>query len=38
MLSSCTRCSGLNANAAFGRPIAIDTSIVHRRCPYSQQY
>jgi len=32
MLSSCARCSVLNTSAAFGRPIAIDTSIVHQRC------
>ncbi|GAC1508708.1 MAG: hypothetical protein NVS1B11_12170 [Terriglobales bacterium] len=30
MLSSCARCSGLNPNAAFGRPIAIGTSMCIR--------
>src|SRR6516165_10237927 len=36
--SSCSRRSASKTNAAFGRPIAIGTSIVHRRCPDSQQY
>jgi CheY-like chemotaxis protein len=38
MLSSCARCSGLNSNAAFGRPLAVDTSIVHQRRLFSLQY
>jgi hypothetical protein len=38
MLSSCARCSGLNTNAAFGRPLAIGTSIVHQRRLFSLQY
>lgn len=38
ILSSCARCSGLNTNAAFGRPIAIGTSIVHQRRLFSLQY
>jgi hypothetical protein len=37
-LSSCSRSSASKTNTAFGRPIAIATSIVHGRCPYSQQY
>src|SRR5262252_592045 len=36
--SNCSRCSAPNTNAAFGRPIAIGTSIVHKRCPCRQQY
>src|ERR1700688_1772067 len=36
--SSCSRCSGRKTKAAFGRPIAISTPILHWRCPYSQQY
>src|SRR5215472_6295984 len=36
--SNCSRCSAPNTNAAFGRPIAIGTSIVHKRCPSGQQY
>src|SRR3974390_2889367 len=36
--SSCSRSSASKTNAAFGRPIAIGTSIVHRRCLDSQQY
>ncbi len=38
MLSSCARCSGLNTNAAFSRPIAIGTSVVHQRRLLSLQY
>jgi hypothetical protein len=38
MLSSCARCSALNTNAAFGRPLAIGTSIVHQRRLFSLQY
>src|SRR6267154_2969177 len=38
MPSSCSRCSGRRTKAAFGRPIAIDTPILHWRCLYSQQY
>src|ERR1700689_4507927 len=37
-LSSCSRSSESKTNADLGRPIAIGTSIVHRRCLYSQQY
>ena len=37
-LSSCSRNSESKTNVALGRPIAIGTSIVHRRCIYSQQY
>jgi hypothetical protein len=37
-LSSCSRRSESKTNVAFGRPIAIGTSIVHRRCLYPQQY
>lgn len=36
--TGCARCSGLNTNAAFGRPIAIGTSIVHQRRLFSLQY
>src|SRR5262252_9939822 len=36
--SNCSPCSAPNTNAAFGRPIAIGTSIVHKRCPCRQQY
>jgi hypothetical protein len=36
--SSCSRCSGRNIKAAFGRPMAIDTPILHWKCLYSQQY
>lgn len=32
MLSSCSRCSQLSTNAAFGRPIAIGTPRVRPRC------
>src|SRR5262252_3433428 len=35
--SNCSPCSAPNTNAAFGRPIAIGTSIVHKRCPCRQQ-
>src|SRR5260370_20932068 len=38
MPSSCSRCSGRRTKAAFGRPISIDTPILHWRCLYSQQY
>jgi hypothetical protein len=38
MLSSCARCSGFNTNAAFGRPIAIGTFIVHQRRLFSLHY
>jgi len=38
MPSSCSRCSGRRTKAAFGRPIAIDTPILHWRYRYSQQY
>ena len=37
-LSSCSPCSASKTSTAFGRPIAIGTSIVHGRCPDSQQY
>jgi hypothetical protein len=36
-LSSRACCQGLNTNAAFGRPIAIGTSIVHKRHLFSVQ-
>src|ERR1700689_437770 len=36
--SSCSRSSESKTNADLGRPIAIGTSIVHRRCLYSEQY
>ena len=36
--SSSSRSSASKTNVAFGRPIAIGTSIVHRRCLHSQQY
>jgi hypothetical protein len=32
------RSSASKTNTAFGRPIAIGTSIVHGRCLYSEQY
>ena len=35
-LSSCSRNSESKINVALGRPIAIGTSIVHRRCIYLQ--
>src|SRR5258708_2667647 len=37
-LSSCSRCSGVKTKAAFGRPIAIGTPILHWRYLNSQQY
>src|ERR1700675_2542368 len=36
--SSCSRCSGVKIKAAFGRPIAIGTPILHWRYLNSQQY
>src|SRR6202050_2011273 len=36
--SSCSRSSESKTNADLGRHIAIGTSIVHRRCLYSEQY
>src|SRR5260370_20193016 len=36
--SSCSRCSGFKTKAAFGRPIAIGTPILHWRYLNSQQY
>src|SRR5215469_6036157 len=36
--SNCSRCSVPNTKAVFGRPIAIGTSIVHKRCPCRQPY
>src|SRR6266481_2066012 len=36
--SSCSRCSGIKTKAAFGRPIAIGTPILHWRYLNSQQY
>jgi hypothetical protein len=37
-LSRCSRCYALKINAAFGRPIAIRSHILHGRRPYCLQY